>query len=71
MFEIIEERMKKHLGHDKFRVIGSINGTKRKATVVVQVYALFKQFEIDLQTGEVKEFETLKIKELRNGWKTN
>lgn len=57
MLEVIAKRMEKHLGHGNFRVIGFINGRKRKATVVVQIYGQFKQFEVDLQTGEVQEFE--------------
>ncbi len=57
--QFIEQSISKHLMHRKFRVIGKINGSEKRAVVIIQVYALFKKVEINLETGEVKEYASL------------
>ncbi len=59
LFRHLEARMQKHLMHNKFRMVGVINGSEKKATVIVQVYALFKKYDVDLITGEVTEYDRL------------
>ena len=59
MFQQLQALLQDHLMHSKFRLVGMINGSEKRAVVIVQIYALFKKFEIDLNTGEVTEHDKL------------